>query len=100
MLERLTNAMDLAGDTNPSFKLVMGTEKAYLTHANKLLVNVTAGQAKGTGQTHQMVLVHVLEELCLHVEEAINIQPGVPILKPTAVSIRDRVLAKLAKLLA
>jgi hypothetical protein len=88
--------MDLADDPNPTFKLTMGRDKAYLTHADKLVVNVTARQAKATGHTHQMVLAKVLEELTLLVEE-INIQPGVPILKPTAIDIRNSVLAKLAK---
>lgn len=92
--------MDLADDPNPTFKLTMGRDKAYLTHADKLLVNVTARQAKATGHTHQMVLAKVLEELTLLVEEMINIQPGVPILKQTAIDIRNSVLAKLAKPLA
>jgi hypothetical protein len=92
--------MDLADDPNPTFKLTMGRDKAYLTHADKLLVNVTARQAKATGHTHQMVLVKVLEELTLLVEEMVNIQPGVPILKQTAIDIRNSVLAKLAKPLA
>ena len=92
--------MDLADDPNPTFKLTMGRDKAYLTHADKLLVNVTARQAKATGHTHQMVLVKALEELTLLVEEMVNIQPGVPILKQTAIDIRNSVLAKLAKPLA
>ena len=87
--------MELAGAPNTSFKLVMGSPKvAYLLQNQKLVVQVSAVQAAKVGQTHQTVLARVLEELCLITEIAVDEHPGIPILKPTAVEIRDKLLAQ------